>query len=136
MTFLSQIRSHPRTAVAIVAAVIIMAVVSFFLFGSFVNAYKERQFSKRQAAYESRIKEAEAKQAQAQIEIDKAKQEAVKVNERINQLESENAELSQEVANKKVIYVQSRKPNALRPNVDVSDADVRAIAAKHGLVIR
>jgi multidrug efflux pump subunit AcrA (membrane-fusion protein) len=113
-----------------------LLVVVVIAVGAGINNYKESAFQQRQAEYQKQIDAAKTQAAVAESQANAAKDQAKAKDAQIEQLQSEVADLKTQTEQKRVVYVASRSPVVLRSNNPVSDADIRAIAAKHNLIIR
>jgi hypothetical protein len=115
------------------AVVIVLALLGASLF----NSYKESQFAARQAELQRQLDEQKIN-AKVQEELaNKAAEAGRQKDVEIQQLKTDNEALAKTADEKRIVYVESRKPVPVRPyNGNVTDADIRAAAGRAGLVIR
>jgi len=129
-----KIRQYPR---AVIVAALGILLLIIFGSGSLLNAYKESAFAKRQAAYEQQIKDAEARAATAETGANKLKEAGKLKDAEIISLQNEVGDLQKSVAEKRVVYLNSRRPVVPRPvGSGVSDDELRRDAARLGFIVR
>lgn len=133
----TQIKANPKLYAIIGAVGLVVIVALFLLIGAGINSYKESQFQKRQAEYQKEIDAAKTQATVAESQANAAKDQAKAKDAEVQQLQAQIDDLKQQTEQKRVVYINSRKPVVLRPpGSGVDDASLRADAKRLGLSVR